>query len=200
MAAYIIVGIVAYLIGSISFSVIISKKLAGFDVREKGSGNAGTSDTTSAGELVWKVKVKTVGSGLTIVTVKDTLPDGVLPKTIQVEGDGTQSVLLTVAANNTISGDGSPYHYSGTYDPLTKAVSLTITNQTAESALLENQEWNLTFVCAADDAVLPPGTMYELTNRVTVESNQGTIGFASQTQKWTHTKTEEETNKVQKTG
>ena len=44
MAAYIIVGIVAYLIGSISFSVIFSKKMAGFDVREKGSGNAGTTN------------------------------------------------------------------------------------------------------------------------------------------------------------
>ena len=44
MAAYIIVGIVAYLIGSISFSVIISKRVAGFDVREKGSGNAGATN------------------------------------------------------------------------------------------------------------------------------------------------------------
>ena len=44
MAAYIIVSIIAYLIGSISFSVIISKKMAGFDVREKGSGNAGATN------------------------------------------------------------------------------------------------------------------------------------------------------------
>ena len=44
MTAYIIVGIVAYLLGSISFSVIISKKMAGFDVREKGSGNAGATN------------------------------------------------------------------------------------------------------------------------------------------------------------
>ena len=44
MAAYIIVAIVAYLLGSISFSVIISKKMAGFDVREKGSGNAGATN------------------------------------------------------------------------------------------------------------------------------------------------------------
>lgn len=44
MAAYIIVGLVAYLIGSINFSVIISKKMAGFDVREKGSGNAGATN------------------------------------------------------------------------------------------------------------------------------------------------------------
>lgn len=44
MAAYIIVGIIAYLLGSVSFSVIISKKMAGFDVRDKGSGNAGATN------------------------------------------------------------------------------------------------------------------------------------------------------------
>ena len=40
----IVIAIIAYLIGSINFSVIFSKKLAGFDVREKGSGNAGTTN------------------------------------------------------------------------------------------------------------------------------------------------------------
>ena len=44
MAAYIIITVLAYLIGSINFSIIISKKMAGFDVREKGSGNAGTTN------------------------------------------------------------------------------------------------------------------------------------------------------------
>ena len=44
MAIYIIVGILAYLLGSISFSIIIGKKMAGIDVREKGSGNAGSTN------------------------------------------------------------------------------------------------------------------------------------------------------------
>lgn len=44
MIVYIIISIIAYLLGSISFSVIISKKMAGFDVREKGSGNAGSTN------------------------------------------------------------------------------------------------------------------------------------------------------------
>ena len=44
MVAYILITIIAYLIGSINFSIIISKKMAGFDVREKGSGNAGTTN------------------------------------------------------------------------------------------------------------------------------------------------------------
>lgn len=44
VAVFIVVTIIAYLLGSISFSVIISKKMAGFDVREKGSGNAGSTN------------------------------------------------------------------------------------------------------------------------------------------------------------
>ena len=41
---YVIMAIVAYIIGSINFSVLISKKKAGYDIREKGSGNAGTTN------------------------------------------------------------------------------------------------------------------------------------------------------------
>lgn len=58
MASYIIVTIIAYLLGSISFSVIISKKIAGFDVREKGSGNAGTTNV-----------LRTVGKKASIITL-----------------------------------------------------------------------------------------------------------------------------------
>ena len=48
MAIYILVAIIAYAIGSINFSVLISRKMAGFDVREKGSGNAGTTNMLRA--------------------------------------------------------------------------------------------------------------------------------------------------------
>lgn len=44
MVECVVMAIIAYLIGSINFSVILSKKIAGFDVREKGSGNAGTTN------------------------------------------------------------------------------------------------------------------------------------------------------------
>ena len=44
MVLYVVMAIIAYAIGSISFSVIISRKMAGFDVREKGSGNAGSTN------------------------------------------------------------------------------------------------------------------------------------------------------------
>ena len=67
MAAYIIVTIIAYLLGSISFSVIISKKMAGFDVREKGSGNAGTTNV-----------LRTVGKKASAITLLCDVLKGVL--------------------------------------------------------------------------------------------------------------------------
>jgi len=44
MTLYIVIALIAYAIGSINFSVIFSRKFAGFDVRDKGSGNAGTTN------------------------------------------------------------------------------------------------------------------------------------------------------------
>lgn len=55
---YIIMGMIAYLIGSVNFSILISKKVAGFDLREKGSGNAGTTNM-----------LRTVGKGAAVVTL-----------------------------------------------------------------------------------------------------------------------------------
>ncbi len=44
MVIYIVMAVVAYAIGSVNFSVIFSKKFAGYDIRDKGSGNAGTTN------------------------------------------------------------------------------------------------------------------------------------------------------------
>ena len=44
MALYIVMAVIAYAIGSVNFSVLISRKMAGFDVRDKGSKNAGTTN------------------------------------------------------------------------------------------------------------------------------------------------------------
>ena len=79
MAAYIIVGIVAYLIGSISFSIIISKKMAGFDVREKGSGNAGTTNM-----------LRSVGKKAAAITLLCDVLKGVV------------SILIAIAIGNVI--------------------------------------------------------------------------------------------------
>ncbi len=81
MATYIIVAIIAYLIGSINFSVIISKKMAGFDVREKGSGNAGSTNV-----------LRTVGKKAAIITLICDILKGVV------------SIAIALLVGNIING------------------------------------------------------------------------------------------------
>lgn len=58
MVPYIIVAVLSYAIGSVMSSVIISRKMAGFDVREKGSKNAGSTNV-----------LRTVGKRAAILTL-----------------------------------------------------------------------------------------------------------------------------------
>ena len=57
-AVYVLVALVAYLIGSISFAIIFGKKFGGFDVRDKGSNNAGTTNV-----------LRTVGKKAAVLTL-----------------------------------------------------------------------------------------------------------------------------------
>lgn len=81
MVIYIIVLIMAYLIGSINFSIILSKKMAGFDVREKGSGNAGTTNM-----------LRTVGKKAALITLLCDILKGIVPVLL--------AVLIGNIANN----------------------------------------------------------------------------------------------------
>lgn len=68
MVLYVLVFIMAYLIGSINFSILISKKMAGFDIREKGSGNAGTTNM-----------LRTLGKKAAALTLVCDILKGVVP-------------------------------------------------------------------------------------------------------------------------
>lgn len=67
MVIDVIMAIIAYLIGSVNFSVIFSKKFAGFDVREKGSGNAGSTNM-----------LRSVGKGAAALTLLCDILKGVV--------------------------------------------------------------------------------------------------------------------------
>ena len=74
MAVYIIVAIIAYIIGSINISILISKKVAGFDVREKGSGGTGaTNMLRSVGKLpalitlIWDIFKGVIAIGIALL-------------------------------------------------------------------------------------------------------------------------------------
>jgi len=88
MFTYIIVGLIAYLLGSISSSVIISKKMADFDVREKGSGNAGTANV-----------LRSVGKGAAALTLIFDVLKGVIALLIafvvgKIAGNSIDRVFL----------------------------------------------------------------------------------------------------------
>lgn len=88
---YIIMGIIAYLIGSINFSILISKKVAGFDVREKGSGNAGTTNM-----------LRSVGKGAAAVTLILDILKGVVTIYIAILYGNIVSKLANLQIDNSI--------------------------------------------------------------------------------------------------
>jgi glycerol-3-phosphate acyltransferase PlsY len=71
MVSLVLVIVISYLIGSIPFGIIVSKQLAGFDIRTKGSGNMGSTNAFRV--LGWKlgllVQVLDVLKGVAAVLV-----------------------------------------------------------------------------------------------------------------------------------
>ena len=105
MASYIIVAIVAYLLGSISFSVIISKKMAGFDVREKGSGNAGATNM-----------LRSVGKGAAALTLLADALKGVVAILFAIivgaiVKDTDKSLLVQIAGIAVVLGHTFPIFF-----------------------------------------------------------------------------------------
>ena len=106
MAAYIIMAIIAYLIGSINFSVIISKKMAGFDVREKGSGNAGSTNV-----------LRTVGKKAALLTLVCDILKGVVSVLVGllvgiIAGEAAnKAVLVEIAALAVVIGHTFPVFF-----------------------------------------------------------------------------------------
>ena len=106
MFAYILMAVIAYLIGSVNFSVIISKKMAGFDVREKGSGNAGSTNV-----------LRTVGKKAAIITLICDILKGVVSVLIAllvgwIAGETANSaIVVEIAALAVVIGHNFPVFF-----------------------------------------------------------------------------------------
>ena len=105
MFVYILMAIIAYLIGSVNFSVIISKKFAGFDVREKGSGNAGTTNV-----------LRTMGKKAAAVTLIADILKGVVSIIIAVilgaiASNSDKALLVQIAGIAVILGHTFPIFF-----------------------------------------------------------------------------------------
>ncbi len=139
MATYIIVTIIAYLLGSISFSVIISKKMAGFDVRQKGSGNAGTTNV-----------LRTVGKKASIITLICDILKGVVAVLVAyiagliVKEGIDKALLIQLAGIAVILGHTFPifFQFKGGKGIATALGVLLVTN------------WNIGLICLVFALVL----------------------------------------------
>ncbi len=106
MVAYIVMAVIAYLIGSVNFSVIISKKMAGFDVREKGSGNAGSTNV-----------LRTVGKKAAALTLLCDILKGVVSVLIAllvgvIAGESANSaIVVEIAALAVVIGHTFPVFF-----------------------------------------------------------------------------------------
>lgn len=105
MIVYILMAIIAYCIGSVNFSVIISKKVAGFDVREKGSGNAGSTNM-----------LRSVGKGAAAITLICDVLKGVVAIVISIIigniiSEANKELLLQIAGVAVVLGHTFPVFF-----------------------------------------------------------------------------------------
>ncbi len=105
MAVYIIVAVIAYAIGSINFSIIFSRKFAGFDVREKGSGNAGTTNM-----------LRTTGKRLALLTLVCDILKGVVAVLVafvisKIATDENPEIIVQVAGVFAVLGHTFPVYF-----------------------------------------------------------------------------------------
>ena len=105
MVIDVVMAIIAYLIGSINFSVIFSKKFAGFDVREKGSGNAGSTNM-----------LRSVGKGAAVLTLLCDILKGVVAILIAIGignlvKDADKGLLVQIAGVAVVLGHTFPIFF-----------------------------------------------------------------------------------------
>lgn len=105
MALYILVAIIAYAIGSVNFSIIFSKKFAGFDVREKGSGNAGTTNM-----------LRSAGKGLAALTLVCDILKGIVAVLVafwigKIATEARPEILIQIAGFFAIVGHTFPVYF-----------------------------------------------------------------------------------------
>ena len=102
---YIIIAIIAYLIGSINFSILISKKKAGYDIRQKGSGNAGTTN------MLRNLGKKYAAITLICDVLKGVVASGIAIIVGNILGDTNKALLVQIAGVAVVIGHTFPIFF-----------------------------------------------------------------------------------------
>lgn len=105
MVEYIIMAIIAYCIGSLNISIFISKKMGGFDLREKGSNSTGATNV-----------LRTVGKQAAAITLIFDMIKGVAAIAISmiignIVKETNQELLLQIAGIAVVIGHTVPVFF-----------------------------------------------------------------------------------------
>ncbi|MFD1774143.1 glycerol-3-phosphate 1-O-acyltransferase PlsY [Paenibacillus rhizophilus] len=104
MAFEIAVIVISYLLGSVSFSVLLAKLLKGIDIRQYGSGNAGATNT-----------LRVLGTGPAILVLVLDVLKGIIAVWLGVWADGWGSGVAAACGIAAIIGHNWPlyFHFKG---------------------------------------------------------------------------------------
>ena len=152
----ILIAIIAYLIGSINFSVILSKKMAGFDVRQKGSGNAGTTN------MLRSVGKKAAAITLICDILKGVVSIGITILVGYLFNAQNKSILVQIAAIAVVIGHTFPifFGFKGGKGVATSLGVLIMTN------------WQIGLICLAIAIII-----MAITKMVSLGSCMAAIAF-----------------------
>ena len=152
----ILIAIIAYLIGSINFSVILSKKMAGFDVRQKGSGNAGTTN------MLRSVGKKAAAITLICDILKGVVSIGIAILVGYLFNAQNKSILVQIAAIAVVIGHTFPifFGFKGGTGVATSLGVLIMTN------------WQIGLICLAIAIII-----MAITKMVSLGSCMAAIAF-----------------------
>ena len=152
----ILIAIIAYLIGSINFSVILSKKMAGFDVRQKGSENAGTTN------MLRSVGKKAAAITLICDILKGVVSIGIAILVGYLFNAQNKSILVQIAAIAVVIGHTFPifFGFKGGKGVATSLGVLIMTN------------WQIGLICLAIAIII-----MAITKMVSLGSCMAAIAF-----------------------
>lgn len=165
----------------------------------------GSAETTSKknadGMLTWKI-MATLEEKSSMLSVLDTLPEGVELEEIRGESNLSGMGPITISKDGAVSGGNSVYQITGTQQ--NREVRLKLTRADAQNGTkLDAGVYTLVVKCKVSKEKLDPyaaGETYSFRNHAEATSDKGSMGSTDQTQQWTEDTAENESKVVDKTG
>ena len=165
----------------------------------------GSAETTSKknadGTLTWKITA-TLAEKSSMLSVLDTLPEGVELEEIRGESNLSGMGPITISKDGAVSGGNSVYQITGTQQ--NREVRLKLTRADAQNGTkLDAGVYTLVVKCKVSKEKLDPyaaGETYSFRNHAEATSDKGSMGSTDQTQQWTEDTAENESKVVDKTG